>query len=157
MIISLSIKNHLAKFLIKEEALNIVDGAILLTKHRVIPNFIISQLVFKRKISHEKLGKKVVPVQFVLGDHFVKRGNMYINEQGVTNINSFLAKIFHWKLELYIQLNDSMTRKDAMYHFLLMYGIEPDIDVAMSAIKKTSDRYREDYPNVFPKLLISRK
>lgn len=157
MIITIGIKAHLAKFLIQEESLNTSNGSIILTKNRIIPNFIISKLVYKKKFFEEKVCEKVINVKFLLGDHFVKRGTIYINDEGILYINSFLAKLFHWKLEMYIGMNPKLTRKAATIQFLEMYNIEPDIDVAMCAIKKTNDRYRRDYPDVFPKPLTKKQ
>lgn len=150
MIITIGIKAHLAKFLLHEESLNLSGDAIILTKLRIIPNFIIGKLVYKRKFFEEKLCEKVIKVKFLLRQQYISRGSIYISAEGIQNINSFLSKMFNWKLEIYISLHQHLNRKEATRAFLKLYGIEEEEDVAMSTIEKSNDRYRKEYPNLFP-------
>lgn len=143
----LEVKPYLAKFLLAEENRNIDEsGSIILTRTRVIPNFMISLLKRKRKIKEKKCRKTVGTIIKCLlpSDLSHNDGSIFFDYESEQRLNSFLYNLFHYKLELFIQAK-KIDRKAAIPEFLIMYDIVPDEDVSMDAINKSNYRYRQEY------------
>jgi hypothetical protein len=145
---SIPMQPYLRKFALSLENKG-KDGVIVLAENTLIAKILKLLLTGKsaleKRSDMKKLSEKYTEsLRFEINYRTLDKGTMYMPPKTVVYFNNLIYDLFHETLlqRILFEYSDGVNEKDVIERFLLEHGIEPDIDILVESVKKTSYRLR---------------